>query len=157
MEPERDPRAAFGTFVVLWQRFLGERHRPGTVVVVEGERDRRALRRLGWDGRIAIVHRGRSLSATAQGLVEESRRAIVLTDWDSAGGTLARRLREFLEAERIDLDLDFRRELAVLLRGELVHVEGLFGWVRRNAERFGVPLETVIDGDEADGKPASTG
>lgn len=145
MQRERDPATAFEEFVELWQKLLADGRVPGTTAVVEGERDRRALRRLGWEGGIAIVHRGQRISATAQGLVEGSRRAIVLTDWDAPGGTLARRLREFLGAERIELDLEYRRRLAHLLRGELAHVEGLYGWVRRNAERYGVLLETVTD------------
>jgi 5S rRNA maturation endonuclease (ribonuclease M5) len=157
MQRERNPAATFGEFVDLWQKLLAEAGRPGTAVVVEGERDRRALRRLGWAGPIAIVHRGRTLSATAQALVEGSRRVILLTDWDSEGGLLARRLRGFLEAERIDLDLDYRRRLARTLRGELVHVEGLYGWARRNAERFGIPLETVVATADPDEPARTTG
>ncbi|MGP8077771.1 MAG: toprim domain-containing protein [Thermoplasmata archaeon] len=148
MQRDRDPRAAFEEFVDLWQKLLAEGRVPGTTVLVEGERDRRSVRRLGWPGTVAIVHRGRTLSGTAQSLVDGSRRVIVLTDWDTEGGTLARRLREFLGPDRVELDLEYRRRFAHLLRGELVHVEGLFGWARRNAERFGVPLETVVDAPE---------
>jgi len=144
MQRDRNPLAAFEEFVELWQRLLAEAETPGTAIVVEGERDRRAVRRLGWTGPVAVVHRGRSLSATAQALVEGSRRVIVLTDWDTEGGVLARRLREFLEAGTVGLDLEYRRRLARTLRGELVHVEGLYGWARRTAERLGVPLETVV-------------
>ena len=151
MPPDRDPVAVFEEFVELWQHLLSESERPGTVIVVEGERDRRALRRLGWEGPVAVVHRGRSLSATAQALVTASRRVILLTDWDTKGGALARRLREFLESERVELDLDYRRRLARVLRGELVHVEGLYGWARRAAERLGRSVDT-IPGEET-GRP----
>jgi 5S rRNA maturation endonuclease (ribonuclease M5) len=156
MPADRDPGEAFEAFVALWQRLLAEGRRPGTTVVVEGERDRRAVRRLGWAGGVAIVHRGQPLSATAQRLVDGHGRVIVLTDWDSEGGTIARRLREFLTADRVALDLDYRRRLAYLLRGELVHVEGLYGWVRRNAERYRVPLESIVDA-EPDEAGAPTG
>ncbi|HTP53389.1 MAG TPA: hypothetical protein VML94_00255 [Thermoplasmata archaeon] len=149
MQRGRDPAVAFAEFVELWQKLLAEAGRPGTTVVVEGERDRRSVRRLGWPGGLAVVHRGRTISATAQALVDGSRRVIVLTDWDSEGGTFARRLREFLTADRVELDLEYRRRFARILRGELVHVEGLFGWARRNAERFGVPFEEIAGGTEA--------
>jgi 5S rRNA maturation endonuclease (ribonuclease M5) len=151
MQRERDPAAAFEEFVDLWQKLLAEGRVPGTTVVVEGERDRRSVRRLGWSGAIAMVHRGRTISATAQALVDGSRRVIVLTDWDSEGGTFARRFREFLTADRAELDLEYRRRFARLLRGELVHVEGLFGWARRNAERFGIPFDAIAGGGETDG------
>jgi 5S rRNA maturation endonuclease (ribonuclease M5) len=149
MTPDRDPATVFEEFVELWQHLLAESERPGSVIVVEGERDRRSIRRLGWEGPVAVVHRGKSLSATAQALVSASRRVIVLTDWDSEGGALARRLRGFLEADRVELNLEYRRRLARILRGELVHVEGLFGWARRSAERLGRSVESISDGDSA--------
>lgn len=144
MRDGRDAEEAFGEFVELWHKLKAESEEEGAVVVVEGERDRRALRRLGLEGPVVLVHRGESLSKTAQRLVVRGRRVIVLTDWDREGGLFARRLKEFLEAERIDLDLDYRRRFARILRGELVHVEGLFGWARRIAERQGGPLDHFL-------------
>ena len=135
MTHDRENDAAFEDFLELWRKLLADSLVPGTVVVVEGERDRRSLRRLGLAGAIVAVHEGQTLSGTAQRLTATSRRVILLTDWDSEGGRLAHRLKEFLSAERLDLDLDYRRRLASALRGELVHVEGLAGWARRNAER----------------------
>ncbi|MGA8303311.1 MAG: toprim domain-containing protein [Thermoplasmata archaeon] len=131
-------------FARLWERLRSTSAEPGTIVVVEGERDRTSLRRLGLPGAIVTVHRGRALSGTAHDLVGRSRRVIVLTDWDTEGGHLARRLREFLEAERLILDLEFRRRLARIVRGELVHVEGLYGWARRLAERNGRSLDELL-------------
>ncbi len=139
-----EPDEPFEAFTELWGRLLAER--PGSVVVVEGERDRRSLQRLGWSGPVVVVHRGRPISETARGLLAARGRIIVLTDWDTEGGRLARRLRDFLEAEDVDLDLEYRRRLARVLRGELTHVEGLFGWARRQAERRGEPLEKLAEG-----------
>lgn len=141
MRTGHDPDDVLEEFLRLWERLRQESARPGTVVVVEGERDRRSLRRLGLPGPIVTVHRGRALAGTAHDLVGGSRHVILLTDWDREGGTLARRLREFLEAERPLLDLEYRRRLARIVRGELVHVEGLYGWARRIAERSGHSLE----------------
>ncbi len=140
-----EPSEPFERFIELWGRLLGEADGGTTVLVVEGERDRRALRSLGWDGPIALLHRGRPISATASGLVAARGKVIVLTDWDVEGGHLARRLRDFLSAEHVELDLDYRRRLARILRGELTHVEGLFGWARRQAERRGEPLERITE------------
>lgn len=132
-------------FLRLWRELRSESEVAGTVIVVEGERDVRSLRRLGVTGRIATVHRGRPLSGTAHDLVGGARRVIVLTDWDTEGGHLARRLKEFLEADRPSLDLEYRRRLARIVRGELVHVEGLHGWARRLAERSGDTLDERLD------------
>jgi 5S rRNA maturation endonuclease (ribonuclease M5) len=137
-------------FLALWQRLCADSREPGTVIVVEGERDRRALRRLAVSGTVVTVHRGRTLSGTAHDLVGGARRVIVLTDWDAEGGHLAHRLKEFLEPELPSFDLEYRRRLARIARGELVHVEGLHGWARRLAERAGDSLEERLaaDGDE---------
>ena len=144
MRNGRAAEEAFDEFVELWHKLKAECEEEGALVVVEGERDRRSLRRLGLGGSVELVHRGESLSRTAQRLVGQGRRIIVLTDWDREGGLFARRLKEFLEAERVDLDLEYRRRFARILRGELVHVEGLFGWARRLAERQGGPLEQFL-------------
>ena len=148
MRTGNDSAATLEQFVELWQRLRSESAEPGTVVLVEGERDRRAVRRLGLPGTVATLHAGRTLSETAQALVRHGRRVVVLTDWDTEGGRLARRLRDFLGAEEVRLDLEYRRRLARILRGELTHVEGLFGWARRQAERRGEPLERLTEGAE---------
>jgi 5S rRNA maturation endonuclease (ribonuclease M5) len=146
MRDGHDPAETLGEFLTLWQRLRSESREAGTAVVVEGERDRSSLRRLGLEGRIVKVHRGHTLSETAHDLLGENRRVVVLTDWDAEGGHLAHRLKEFLEAERIDFDLEYRRRLARIVRGELVHVEGLYGWAKRLAERMGHPIEELLDG-----------
>jgi 5S rRNA maturation endonuclease (ribonuclease M5) len=144
MRNGHDPAEVLQEFLRLWERLRSDSAEAGTVVVVEGDRDQTALRRLGLPGPIVKVHRGRALSGTAHHLVGGSRRVIVLTDWDPEGGHLARRLREFLEAERLHLDLEYRRRLARIVRGELVHVEGLYGWARRQAERNGTSLDELL-------------
>ena len=146
----REAAAAFEEFVELFQRLRADARVPGTVVLVEGVRDRRALRRLGLDGPIAVLHRGRTLSGTAAQLLDGQRRVIVLTDWDGEGGHFVQRLKELLGADRVELDLEYRRRLARILRGELVHVEGLHGWARRIAEKRGDSLERFLEGGDAE-------
>ena len=136
----------FPAFLDLWEKLLLASRDPGTVVLVEGDRDRLALRRLGLPGRIELVHGGGSLSHRAQTVGTGARRVVVLTDWDTEGGHLAQRLRELLAPGPATVDLDFRRRLGVALRGELVHVEGLAGWARRAAEKAGAPLEHFLGG-----------
>jgi 5S rRNA maturation endonuclease (ribonuclease M5) len=136
----------FEEFRELWGKLLAEADGSRTVLVVEGERDRRAVQGLGWSGPVVLVHRGRPISATASGLVAARAKVIVLTDWDTEGGHLARRLRDFLTAEQVRLDLDYRRRFGRILRGELTHVEGLFGWARRQVDRRGETLDRLTEG-----------
>jgi 5S rRNA maturation endonuclease (ribonuclease M5) len=150
METARDPAAVFDEFWELWARIRADSRVPGTVVVVEGERDRRSLRRLGLRGPIVLVHRGRTISETAQHLSATARRVIILTDWDTEGGHLAQRLKEFLGGGRTGPDLEHRRRLARILRGELVHVEGLYGWALRTAEKGNRSLGQLLETAEAD-------
>lgn len=136
--------AAWPEFIDLWSRLIEASSAPGTVLLVEGERDRASLRKLGVPGEIRLVHRGRPIGSVAEELVRGARRVIVLTDWDTEGGHLAQKVREFLEATGVELDLEYRRRLARVLRGELVHVEGLAGWARRTAERAGKTIELAF-------------
>ncbi len=131
-------------FLELWERLLRASGEPGTVILVEGVRDRRSLRALHVPGPIHLLHRGQRISDVAEGLSRDVRRVIVLTDWDTEGGHFARRLRDFLAPAPVALDLEFRRELARVLRGEVSHVEGLAGWARRTADRVGAPLDHFL-------------
>jgi 5S rRNA maturation endonuclease (ribonuclease M5) len=131
-------------FLDLWESLCLESARPGTTVLVEGERDRGSVRALGLPGRVTLLHQGRTLSQLAQDLDRPGERVIVLTDWDVEGGHLAHRVSELLKAGPVNLDLDYRRRLGHILRGEVAHVEGLAGWARRMAETVGAPLEHFL-------------
>ncbi|MHB1866875.1 MAG: toprim domain-containing protein [Thermoplasmata archaeon] len=141
MAPPDAPIRRFEAFLQFWARFGLEARRPGTVILVEGERDRAALRRLGIDGDVQTLHAGRTLADRIQELADRHGRVIVLTDWDRQGGRLARRLEEYGRGGRPSIDLLARRELAGLLRNEVVHVEGLATWAIRQAETFHRSLE----------------
>jgi len=146
----RDPAAVFDEFWELWVRLQADSRAPGTVVVVEGERDRRSLRRLGVKGSVVLVHRGRTISESAEHLSATARRVILLTDWDTEGGHLAQRLKEFLGSGRSGPDLEYRRRFARVLRVELVHVEGLYRWALRTAEKGNRSLGQLLELAEAD-------
>lgn len=146
---QADP--AFDEFLELWRRLWRANREDAAVILVEGERDRRSLTRLGLAGEIALVHRGKSLAETAQGLVQRHRAVILLTDWDREGGNLARRLRALLQVGGVAIDLEYRRRLARILRGEVVHVEGLYGWAARMAERRGATIAETLERLQADG------
>ena len=141
---------AWPEFLDVWADLIEASRAPSTVIIVEGERDRASLAKLSVGGRVEILHRGRSVSGVAHLVSRDARRVIVLTDWDAKGGRLAQKLREFLESMPLELDLETRRRLARVLRGELVHVEGIAGWARRTAELLHIPLEQWLAEIESD-------
>jgi 5S rRNA maturation endonuclease (ribonuclease M5) len=147
MAETTDRASAWPEFARLFLRLREEVATGRVVVLVEGERDRRSLKALGLRGPVELVHAGRTMSELAARLSREGRRVVVLTDWDAAGGQLARKLREFLEAEAVGIDLEYRRRFARVLRGEVVHVEGLNGWAKRTAAEAGTPIDDGF-GDE---------
>jgi|SRR3990170_5176970 len=109
---------------------LSERNRTAPVIV-EGERDRKALEALGIRGDIRVVNRGTSLFRLCEDLAREDRGAIILTDWDERGGRLARQLRDGLAANGVRYDDEIRARLARLCRKEIAAVEELRAYVER--------------------------
>lgn len=61
-------------------------------VLVEGEKDLKALRELGLVGEIIIVQSGKKISALCDFIAENYREIIILTDWDRKGWQLYRRI-----------------------------------------------------------------
>ncbi len=145
MADSSDRDEAWEEFLEVWCDLRAAAAIPGTVVVVEGERDRAALSALYIRGDIVALHNGRPLAHVAHQIAERARTVVILTDWDTKGGQLARRFRVFLEAMPLTLDLDSRRRLSKAVRGEVAHVEGLAGWARRSADRVGTTVETALD------------
>ena len=98
-------------------------------IVVEGERDVRALRALGIGGDIITLHRGVPLFRLCEDLAADGRAIVIMTDWDLRGGKLAKSLREGLAANGVKYDDASRARLAVLTRGSIVVVEDLDSYV----------------------------
>ena len=62
-------------------------------------------------------------------------RFAILTDWDRTGGRLARKLAELGRASDLQPDLELRRELALISRGDISCVEELPALVRKLRSR----------------------
>lgn len=100
-------------------------------VIVEGERDVRALRALGLTGQIVTVNRGSSVFHLCETLAADHRQVVIFTDWDVRGGQLAKLLREGLAANGVRYDEDLRARVAALCQKDIKAVEDLHRFMER--------------------------
>ncbi|MBN1323701.1 MAG: toprim domain-containing protein [Methanotrichaceae archaeon] len=108
----------------------------GAAIIVEGLRDKRALRSLGAEGPVIMASRRPSLDL-AEEAAREYEEIIVLTDWDRQGEEMARKIQHHLQATSVPADLDIRERLKRLVRKEIKDVESLDNYVRRMREQSG--------------------
>ena len=124
----------------LIQRVSHESEKGG-IIIVEGQRDRDSLRKMGITGTILCLQSSRK---NAVGFVEElesDRDVIVLTDFDRQGVFLAKRLARILNSQKIHANLVLWRELRGLTRSHVRSIEELPKfYYRLHSEVFlGVP------------------
>jgi 5S rRNA maturation endonuclease (ribonuclease M5) len=100
-------------------------------VIVEGERDEKALREVGLTGEIVRLNSGIPVFNLAEGIARRHREAVILTDWDHRGGRLCQLLREAFEANQVRFDIDLRARMTTLCRKDIKDVESLPGYVER--------------------------
>ena len=114
-----------------------------SVVLVEGRKDAEALRAVGVDGEFLCVQSSGGPLRAAEALWREGRCAVVLTDWDRRGGSLAADLRRHLGAMCVPYDDAVRRDLALLCSPYAKDVESLDSVVAVLRSRAGVqPIKT---------------
>lgn len=113
---------AFGVFVSDFVQNLNELSEEGWSILVEGQRDERALRRLGFGGHLASIS---SVKRRGVEAFEGSRKVIILTDLDREGAALASRYLKALAHEGLRASLAERRRLKHASRGVFLHVENL--------------------------------
>ena len=101
-------------------------NRDGSVILVEGKRDVRALKQLGFSGPIEQLNRGWPVDRVVVWIVENfDLPPIVLMDWDRTGGRLQRKIGERLEAFGMKVDHETRMELVRSMKPEGKTVECL--------------------------------
>lgn len=119
-------------------------------VVVEGKKDALALRRLGLEGEIIILHRGKSFYEFAEDTVGTHRSVILLFDWDKTGETLLKRVGEGMRGHWEEFSA-FREFLKALCQKDVKDIEGIPKLLMR-LEGEGAPrdIEDVIDSLKAE-------
>ena len=94
----------------------------GWSVLVEGQRDATAVRKLGYSGTIVTLS---SLSRAGAGAFGTSKKVIIFTDLDREGAILASRCVKRLSHDGLRTSLAERRRLKAASRGVFLHIENL--------------------------------
>jgi len=106
-------------------------------ILVEGEKDIAALRKLGIAGTVLSVNAGMSLISFCDMIARQYTEIILLMDWDRRGGYICRIIRKNLEG-RVRCNLRYREIVAK--HAMIRTVEGLPSWLetlnRKITEKF---------------------
>jgi dTMP kinase len=94
------------------------------ILIVEGVKDREALKALGLNINIMILKNGDSLEGVLEKL-EDIDEVVVLTDFDPQGVELAYKIMNRLESVGVKVNLTYWFKLRNLLKREIKDVEGL--------------------------------
>lgn len=100
--------------------------REGTVIIVEGKRDVRALNKLGITGHFEMATH-HSLSNFCENIVNNSssKSIVILTDWDRRGNLLMSNLTKHFHSLGANPNVRIRERLAAITQKEIKDVESL--------------------------------
>jgi 5S rRNA maturation endonuclease (ribonuclease M5) len=101
----------------------------GWAVLVEGQRDLRALRKLGFVGNITTVS---SLGMKGSSAFEGQKKVVILTDLDREGAILAARSIKRLNHDGFKTSLKERLRLKNASHGVFLHIENLSRFARED-------------------------
>ena len=115
-------RQAFGEFLQGFVTDLNHLSVDGWSLLVEGQRDYRALRKLGYLGNLVTIS---SMRRGGNDLFEGNKRVVILTDLDREGAVLAARYIKRLSHDGFRTSLRERQRLKNASHGVFLHIENL--------------------------------
>ncbi len=101
-------------------------------IIVEGKKDKKALRDLGFDGEIITLHSGKSIYEFAETIANKYEKIILLFDWDSKGEELYSKVGEELQGMWEEF-ASIRELLKLLCQKEIAEVEDIPSLFKRIA------------------------
>ena len=109
----------------IQEKFLSDIRHSEILLVVEGKRDREALRRAGLDNIVEIS--GRRLERVVDIVKSKQSQVTILTDYDKEGVKQHKRLKKLFLSDDIKVDDSFRREFKrVFLVNRIEELNGYF-------------------------------
>jgi len=101
-------------------------------IIVEGEKDIEALKKLGIKGAIISLNKGVSLTNFCDKLTHDYKEIIILTDWDRKGGFLCYTIKKNLQG-RVNCNTFYREFFA---KNTIIKtLEGLPSWILKLKEK----------------------
>lgn len=110
---------------------LNEESEKGSVIVVEGKRDAKALSMVGFTGNPAVFHHFKGIADFLDSHDSSDKKMILLLDMDRTGKYLTSRLVSQLQSRRHSVSLSYKRALAKITNGKVRHVEDLATYAPR--------------------------
>jgi len=95
-------------------------------IIVEGNKDIDALRKLGITGEIIGFNKGLSIPDFCDRIAKKYKHIIILTDWDRKGGYLCSTIKKNLESQ-VECNTRYREIFAT--KTMIKTVEGLPSWI----------------------------
>ena len=96
-------------------------------IIVEGEKDITALRKLELTGEIVRFNTGQSIPDFCDTIAQKHQKIILLTDWDWRGGRLGSTIKKHLE-NRVECNMRYRQMFAQHCMCRTV--EGIPSWLQ---------------------------
>ena len=116
-----EERLAEITEVLEELKELSEDH----IILIEGLKDKKALSAVGIKGDIFMIQSEGGPIKAAEYVYEHGGEAVILTDWDRKGGTIAHELESQLSALGLVYDISIRTKLSILCKKYIKDVESL--------------------------------
>jgi len=91
-------------------------------IIVEGKRDRIALKKIGIKGKVILLHRGQNLYEFCEDVLRRHEKVILLLDWDRKGQQIYQKVSDLLKGHFEEYSL-FRDTLIKLFGDEIKEVE----------------------------------
>lgn len=110
-------------------------------IIVEGKKDERSLRALGFDGEIVQLNKGLSLLNFCDELKKRYEKVIILCDWDRTGGKITRKLATYFDSLDMDYDVELRKKLIFLGKKRIKDVEGILSYISDLLRQLRLPCK----------------
>ncbi len=91
-------------------------------IIVEGKRDKKALKEIGFDGQIITIHSGKSIYEFSENIANRFEKVVLLIDWDEKGEELYSKIGENLQGMWEDF-ASIRELLKILCQKEISEIE----------------------------------
>jgi len=95
------------------------------IILVEGLKDKKALVSIGIEGDVFMTQSEGGPIKAAEYVSENGGKAVILTDWDRRGGTIAHELENQLSSLGVEYDTRIRAKLSFLCKKDIKDIESL--------------------------------